>query len=95
MSKLVEPHGGGKLKSLLIPKAERAKELERSKQLKRVPMSTRETSDILMFAMAAYTPLDGFMSEGNGLRSELVYQVIECIHIKLSTDFCKNDQIYG
>ena len=65
MSKLVEPHGGGKLKSLLIPKAERAKELERSKQLKRVPMSTRETSDILMFAMAAYTPLNGFMCKSD------------------------------
>jgi len=28
-------------------------------------MTSRETSDVLMFAMAAYTPLDGFMGEAD------------------------------
>jgi len=65
MSKLVAPHGGGELKSLLVPKVERAAELERARGLKQVPMTSKETSDVLMFAMAAYTPLDGFMDEAD------------------------------
>jgi sulfate adenylyltransferase len=65
MSKLVAPHGGKNLKSLLVPESERAVEIERAKGLKQVLMTSRETSDVLMFAMAAYTPLDGFMSEAD------------------------------
>ncbi len=65
MSKLVSPHGGGELKSLLIPEVERAAELVRARGLKQVPMTSKETSDVLMFAMAAYTPLDGFMGEAD------------------------------
>ena len=65
MSKLVAPHGCGNLKSLLVPEAERVAELERAKGLKQVFMTSRETSDVLMFAMAAYTPLDGFMGEAD------------------------------
>ncbi len=63
MSKLVEPHGGGGLKALFAPQAERVKELERARGLKKVPLTSREISDVLMLAMGAYTPLDGFMSE--------------------------------
>jgi len=65
MSKLVAPHGGGELKPLLIPEIERAAELDRAKSLKQVPMTSKETSDVLMFAMGAYTPLDGFMGEAD------------------------------
>jgi sulfate adenylyltransferase len=65
MSKLVAPHGGENLKSLLVSESERAVEIERAKGLKQVLMTSRETSDVLMFAMAAYTPLDGFMSEAD------------------------------
>ncbi|MCB2101106.1 MAG: sulfate adenylyltransferase [Rhodobacterales bacterium] len=65
MSKLVPPHGGGELKPLLIPQVQRAEELKRAEGLKRVAMSSRETSDILMLAMGAYTPLDGFMGEAD------------------------------
>ena len=61
MSKLVRPHGGGTLRPLLAPIAERRAELERAKKLKQVPMTSRETSDVIMLAMGAYTPLDGFM----------------------------------
>ena len=65
MSKLVAPHGGEDLKSLLIPESERAAELKRAKTLQQVHMTSRETSDVLMFAMAAYTPLNGFMVEAD------------------------------
>jgi len=65
MSNLVPPHGGGTLKPLLAPEAERAEELKRAATLKQVPMSSRETSDLVMMAMGAYTPLDGFMGEAD------------------------------
>ncbi len=61
MSKLVRPHGGNRLYPLLLPKAERAQELKRARSLRQVPMSSRETSDLLMLAMGSYTPLTGFM----------------------------------
>ncbi len=65
MSKLVEPHGGEGLKALLAPQSERAAELERARGLTRVPMTSREVSDVLMMAMGAYTPLDGFMGQAD------------------------------
>ncbi|HOV04267.1 MAG TPA: sulfate adenylyltransferase [Kaistiaceae bacterium] len=61
MSQLVPPHGGASLKPLLLPETERAEELKRAEKLKKVPMTSREVSDVFMFAMGAYTPLDGFM----------------------------------
>jgi len=65
MSKLVQPHGGGSLKPLLAPETERAAEMERAQNLKKVPMTSCEVSDISMLAMGAYTPLDGFMGEAD------------------------------
>ena len=65
MSQLVPPHGGASLKPLLLPETERAIELERAKKLKQVPMTSREVSDVFMFAMGAYTPLDGFMTKAD------------------------------
>ena len=35
--------------------------LKRAGKLKAVPMTSRESSDLVMLAMGAYTPLDGFM----------------------------------
>ncbi|MBF0325215.1 sulfate adenylyltransferase [Magnetospirillum moscoviense] len=65
MSKLVQPHGGGSLKPLLVPEIERRDELKRAGALKKVPMTSRETSDVIMLAMGAYTPLDGFMGKAD------------------------------
>ena len=65
MSKLVAPHGGGELKPLLAPEVERSALKARAEGLKKVPMSSKETSDVLMFAMGAYTPLDGFMGQAD------------------------------
>lgn len=61
MSNLVPPHGGGPLTPLLIAEPERAAELKRTEGLTAVPMTSREISDLVMMAMGAYTPLDGFM----------------------------------
>src|SRR5512139_3864094 len=63
MAKLIRPHGGGLLRPLLVPGKERADEVKRAERLVKVPLSSREVSDIFMLAMGAYTPLDGFMRE--------------------------------
>jgi len=63
MSNLVPPHGGGQLNPLLLAEVERADVLKHAETLKKVPMTSRETSDVIMFAMGAYTPMHGFMGE--------------------------------
>lgn len=65
MAHLVQPHGGKGLKPLLAPETERADEVARAKKLKQIPMSSKETSDVLMLSMGAYTPLDGFMGRAD------------------------------
>ena len=77
MSKLVPPHGSQTLKPLLLPEVERADEAERAARLTAVPMSSRELSDLLMLAMGAYTPLDGFMGHDDWRGS--------CADMKLSS----------
>ena len=73
MPDLVPPHGGGKLKPLIVPEAGRAEDAQHAAGLKKVPMTSRETSDVIMMAMGAYTPLDGFMGEAecNGVCLEM------------------------
>lgn len=61
MPQLVPPHGSDTVKPLLLPEAKRAEERKRAESLKRVPLDSRAVSDVLMLAMGAYTPLDGFM----------------------------------
>ncbi len=61
MSTLIPPHGDAALKPLLLPGEERDEALKRARTLKRLPLSTREVSDLFMLAMGAYTPLEGFM----------------------------------
>jgi len=61
MAKLVPPHGSDVLKPLLLPEAQRKAEFDKAAKLKKVPMTTRETSDLIMMGIGAFTPLDGFM----------------------------------
>src|SRR5215475_8873287 len=65
MSNLVPPHGAKILKPLLLSQTERAGERRRADHLKKVPLSSREVSDLFMLAMGAYTPLVGFMGEAD------------------------------
>jgi len=64
MSKLVPPHGG-KLTPVLLPEAQRAAALEKAKTLPVIRMTSRETSDLLMIGMGAFSPLTGFMDKAN------------------------------
>jgi sulfate adenylyltransferase len=63
MSKLVSPHGSAELKPLLLEGAARDEEMKKAEGLKKVPMTTRETSDLIMMGIGAFTPLDGFMGK--------------------------------
>ncbi len=63
MSKLVPPHGSSSLKPLLLDGAARDEEFKKAQTLKKVPMTSRETSDLIMMGIGAFTPLDGFMGK--------------------------------
>ncbi len=65
MSKLVNPHGGGSLKPLLLEGAARKAELERAKTLPQLRMSSREVGDVIMLGIGGFTPLDGFMTRAD------------------------------
>jgi sulfate adenylyltransferase len=64
MSKLVPPHGE-RLNPLLVEGEERAEQMESAKSMPHVRLSSRETSDLIMMAIGAFSPLAGFMSEEN------------------------------
>lgn len=61
MSKLVPPHGSPTLKPLLLEGAALAGEIRKAGKLKRVPLTSRETGDLIMMGIGGFTPLDGFM----------------------------------
>ena len=61
MPTLIPPHGDAALTPLLLAREERDEALKRARTLKRLPLSSREVSDLFMLAMGAYTPLTGFM----------------------------------
>ncbi len=68
MSNLVSPHGG-ELVNRLVPEAEKAERLAEAEQLDRIPLSTREVSDLIMIGMGAFSPVIGFMDEADYLGS--------------------------
>ncbi len=63
MSTLVKPHGSPTLKPLLLEGAALEAEIAKAKTLKRVPMTSRETGDLIMMGIGAFTPIDGFMGK--------------------------------
>ena len=60
---LVKPHGHSELNPRLVEEAQRPDHLAEAKTLRSVSMTSRELSDLLMFGMGAYSPLNGFMGE--------------------------------
>lgn len=59
---LIPPHGGV-LKPLLLEGEALKQEIEKAKNLPQVRLTSRETSDLIMLGMGAFSPLDGFMRE--------------------------------
>ncbi len=60
---LVKPHGHSELRPRLVDEAQRTDNLAEAKTLRSIRMTSRELSDLLMFGMGAYSPLEGFMNE--------------------------------
>ncbi len=60
MSKLVPPHGG-KLLQRLLRGEELAEAEKKARELPRVHMTSRETSDLIMIGIGAFSPVIGFM----------------------------------
>ena len=67
MSDIVPPHGG-KLRPLLVQGGKRDRSVKEAKALTKVRMSSREVSDLIMLAMGAFSPLEGFMGREDYLR---------------------------
>ena len=63
MSKLILPHGSSQLTPLLLEGSSCEQEGKRAETLKKVPMTTRETSDLIMMGIGAFTPIEGFMGK--------------------------------
>ena len=61
---LVKPHGKKKkLMPLLLEGSALQKELKKAKTLKQLKISSRETADLVMMGIGAFTPLTGFMTK--------------------------------
>ena len=60
---LVKPHGHSELNPLLVEEAQRPDHLAQARTLRPIIITSRELSDLLMFGMGAYSPLEGFMRE--------------------------------
>jgi sulfate adenylyltransferase len=62
---LVNPHGGGALKPLLLEGSALTAEQARAKTLPQLKVSSREAGDIIMLGIGGFTPLDGFMTRAD------------------------------
>ncbi len=65
MRKLVNPHGGGDLKPLLLTGAALEAEKARASDLPQLKIASREVGDLIMMGIGGFTPLDGFMNKAD------------------------------
>ena len=65
MGPLVSPHGRSTLSPLIAPKQKLAAVERHARKLFQIPMNSREKSDLLLMAMGAYTPINGFVGEAD------------------------------
>ena len=65
MPRLVNPHGGGILKPLLLEGPALYEERKRALSLPRLTVSSREKGDLIMLGIGGFTPLDGFMTHAD------------------------------
>jgi len=64
---LIAPHGGELIRNL-ADETERSGLLERARSLPRLTIGSRQLADLEMLAIGAYSPLNGFMLQGDYLR---------------------------
>ena len=66
MSNLVAPHGKEeKLMPLLLEGDELNAEAEKAKSLKQIKITSKESSNLVMMGIGAFTPLTGFMTKAD------------------------------
>jgi len=66
MSDLIVPHGKEeRLTPLLLEGDELQAETEKANSLKKIKITSRETSDLIMMGIGAFTPLNGFMNRAD------------------------------
>ena len=66
MSNLVVPHGKEeKLMPLLLEGDELQKGTEKAKSLKQIKITSKESSNLVMMGIGAFTPLTGFMTKAD------------------------------
>ncbi len=97
MSTLVPPHGG-ELKPLLVNDEERFELRHRAQSMRQVRMSSRETSDLIMLGIGAFSPLDGFMRHDDYVNvvesMQLANGILWPIPITLAVDQAQADGIH-
>ena len=64
MDRLVPPHGGT-LNPVIVSEEDLPKARAEAEALPQVSMTSRETSDLIMMAMGAFSPLSGFLTEAD------------------------------
>jgi sulfate adenylyltransferase len=62
---LVDPHGGGPLKPLLLEGEALVQARARAQSLPKLRVSSREKGDLVMLGIGGFTPLEGFMARGD------------------------------
>ncbi len=62
---LVNPHGGGALKPLLLQGEAHKAELARAQTLPKLKVSSREKGDLIMLGIGGFTPIEGFMTRAD------------------------------
>jgi sulfate adenylyltransferase len=65
VAKLVNPHGGGTLRPLLLEGAALREEKKRALSMPKLWVSSREKGDLIMLGIGGFTPLDGFMTHAD------------------------------
>ena len=65
MPDLIRPHGADELHSLLLKGDALDAERRRAATLPRLPLTSRETGDLIMMGIGGFTPLTGFMDEAD------------------------------
>ena len=63
--RLVNPHGGGKLRPLLLEGEQLVAERSRARLLPKLTVSSRERGDLIMLGIGGFTPLEGFMTRAD------------------------------
>jgi sulfate adenylyltransferase len=97
MSRLVPPHGSGRLAPRLVAAEERAAESKRAQSLRKLRVTSREKGDLVMLGIGGFTPLEGFMSHADwqGVCDDmrLANGLFWPIPITLSTDAATADSL--